>query len=171
MDQHTAYGTQHAAHAHAVDTVDLQSVPTAPFEQSDQSEEAVCWWPQHCLQAGTSAQLQACRDANVMVHTFRVQQSLSAGELSCEVLVALGPLLFDSDRSPVDSSGGASDGSLPGLADDDTSSEDGGSVSSDVSDIEDVEVAMPSEHAMALSTLCGDGVPAAVRYIGIRYCG
>ena len=73
-------------------------------------------------------QLQVYRDADAVAHTFKVQQSLSAGELSPEVLVDLGPLLFDSDRSPVD-----------------------------------VEVAMPSAHAMALSTLCGDGGTAATR--------
>ena len=185
MDQHAAHSTQHTARTHAVDTlwmrpttpdlsvarsllastqpsvhtptatVDQHSVPTAPFEQSDQSDKSVHWWTQHCLQADGAA-------GDAVAHTFRVQQSLSAGELSPEVLSDLGPLLF-ADRSPRGADGNASDESMPGLMDDGTGSDSGSSTSSSMPDIEDVEVAMPSKHAMVLSTVCGDNGATVVQ--------
>ena len=81
MNQHATHKTQPSAHTHTAD-VDQHSLPSAPFEQSDQPDEAV----QHCLQAGDTT-------GDAVAHTFRVQQSLSAGELSLEVLTDLGPLL------------------------------------------------------------------------------
>ena len=142
MDQHTAHSTQHTAHTHAVGTVDtVDTVDTIDDRP----------------------QLLAYCDADAVAHTFRVQQSLSAGELSPGVLVDLGPLLFDPDCSPVVSGGGDSDESMPVLMGGDTSSESDDSVSGDMPNIEDIEVAMPSEHAIALSTLCDDDGAAAVR--------
>ena len=47
--------------------------------------------------------------------------------------------------------------------DDGTGSDSGSSISSSMPDIEDIEVAMPSEHAMILSTVCGEDGAAAVR--------
>ena len=99
-----------------------------------------------------------------MAHTFRVQQSLSTGELSPEVLVSyvqaddFGPLLFE-DRSPKSVDGNASDGSLPMLIDG-TSSESGSSTSSSVPDLEDVAVA---ERAMVPSTVCGENRATVVQ--------
>ena len=91
-----------------------------------------------------------------------MQQSLSAGELSPEVLSDLGPLLF-ADRSPRGAGGDASDESMPGLMDDETDSDSDSSISDSMPDIEDIEVAIPSGHAMVLSTVCGEDGATAVR--------
>ena len=66
MDQHTAHGAQHAAQARAVDTVDTVDTPAR-----------LC---SPCYRG----------DVDAVAHAFRVQRSLSAGELSSEVLVDLG---------------------------------------------------------------------------------
>ena len=71
----------------------------------------------------------------------------------------LGPLLFE-DRSPKDIDGNASDGSLPMLIDDGMSSENDSSTSSSMPDLESVAVA---EHAMVLSTVCGDNGATVVQ--------
>ena len=75
---------------------------------------------------------------DAVAHAFRVQQSLSAGELSSEVLVAL-----DLDSSP----------------DTDTLSD------ADERDVRRADLRSDPQpaRAMALSTLCGDGGTATVR--------
>ena len=114
MDQHTAHNTQHSAHTHTAEvgwlaattmpelsvahslltstqpSVHTHTAEVPLFDQFDQSDEAVQWWRQHYLQAGDAAGEVPTADhsADAVAHTFRVQQSLSAGELSPEVLAS-----------------------------------------------------------------------------------